>query len=583
MMTRRLTALLGAAVFVLAACGPAATATPVPTRQAPPTLAATAAPTSQIATPTTPPSAKPTATPAAKPTAAPTVAQAAGPKYGGTFKFATKATLPSWDGIAVTGGSVHNVVGFIYDRPQRYNPGPPACEFLPRAPSAVESWKWVNDTTFEMALRQGMRFHNKPPVNGREAVAEDLIFSIMKAGTKPGPSISDIPAVVNRAEAVDKYTVRLHLKQPYTVLPDRLPQDAAYLYAPEAVGEDLAITRAEEHIGTGPFVLKGDKPGVSVTLEKNASYWMKGFPFVDQFEFKMVPDVATRSAMFRTGQVDVAWREPIAVTEELTKVAGTTTQRCGDLPATTVTLTPDRPPFNDVRVRRAVSMAIDRDAVVKVVFRGNGDRLWVPIPHFAEPTYLQKEAYPPEVRKYLEYNPEEARKLLAEAGYAQGLTVNLNYTARYTNSAEIAEALNDQLGKVGINAKLRVWVDPAWSAEREAEKMPDIILSLTLGFPGSFQFVRAYHSTKGMGLKKHGIRDTQLDEWTEKLTMTRDPEEQKALQRQLQIRMVEQAYEPAVFADKPALILHPWVKNLYFQPLSLIQAVDVFWTVQVDR
>ncbi len=574
---RKLAYLLATGAIVLAACGPAATATVPPTRPTGATPQSTAAPTPAL------PGGAPTATPAPKPTATPSVGQAAGPKYGGMFRFATKATIPGWDGIAITGGSVHNVVGFLYDRPMRYSPGPPACEFLPRVPSAVESWKWVNDTTFDMTVRQGMRFHNKPPLNGREATAEDLVFSMVRVGAKSGPSIQDVAAAVDRAEAPSKYVARLYLKQPYTVLPERLPQDAAYLYAPEAVGDDLAITRPEEHIGTGPFVFKDEKPGVSVTLEKNPDYWMKGFPFVDKIEFKIVPDISTRAAMFRTGQVDVAWREPIAATEALSKVPGVTVQRCSDLPATSVTLTPDRAPFNDVRVRRAVSMAIDRDAVVKVVFRGNGEKAWVAVPHIAETTYLQRDDYPPEVRKYLEYNPTEAKKLLAEAGYAQGLTVDLNYTARYTNSAEIAEALNDQLAKVGINAKIRVWVDPAWSAERDAEQMPGIILSLTTGFPGSFQFVRAYHSVKGQGLKKHGIRDPNLDEWSDKLVRTRDPDEQKSLQRQLQVRLVDQAYEPAVFVDKPALILNPWVKNLYFQPLSLIQAVDVFWTVQIDR
>ncbi len=558
-------------VTLLAACAPVATPTPK----------ATATPVRGSAKPTGVPTA---ALVAATPTQAPEAKQASGPRRGGVFHLAHNTTIPTWDSMTITTQALHGPISLIYDRPQRFGGGPPACKFLPPIPSAVETWKWVDSTTFEMRLRQGLRFHNRPPVNGREATAQDLAWTINKLFAKTGLNMADLMPVVDRAEAIDKYTARIYLKRQYATLPERLVEDHFYLYAPEAVGEDLAIAKPEEHIGTGPFMFKSEVPGVNISLERAPDYWEKGLPYVDEFNFKIVPDASTRAAMFRAGQLDMVWREPTPISVGLAKTPGVTVQKCPDLPVTALALSVDRPPFDNVLLRRAVAMAIDYDAMLKSVFQSEAVRLYAPIPYLGDPWYMQPQDYPAEVRKYLEYNPEEAKKLVAQAGYPQGLKTQVNYITRYANSPQIAEALNAMLAKVGITLELKLWDSTAFGNARTNKALEGMSLILTSPLPTAYGTVNFYHSTEGRGWYiSFGMKDQVVDEVGTKLTRATDPKEQEALVRQLQARFADQQFQIAMPAAMMFGISQPWVKSFYFQPLYLYDYADFMYAVWLDK
>ena len=174
-------------------------------------------------------------------------------------------------------------------------------------PDLAERWEELDDTTYVFHLRQGVKWHNKPPVNGRELVAEDVKFTYDRFLTEKGSTNRYLLDSVDRIEVVDRYTVKFLLKEPYVWFISVLAYPTSmWIIAPEVVQQYGDLKRPETAIGTGPFILERYEPNVKTVFKRNPDYYREGQPYVDGVEWLVINDESTGLAMYRTGQSTVA-------------------------------------------------------------------------------------------------------------------------------------------------------------------------------------------------------------------------------------------------------------------------------------
>src|SRR5712691_2685651 len=227
------------------------------------------------------------------------------PKRGGILRV-RGFDPPNFDPHLTVAGFTQSTVGFVYSKLVRHKVGgdvPPGT-FIVESDLA-ERWEELDDTTYVFHLRQGVKWHNKPPVNGRELVAEDVKFTYDRFLTESGNANRYLLDSVDRIEVVDRYTVKFLLKEPYVWFLSVLayPQ-SMWIVAPEVVQQFGDLKKAESAIGTGPFLLERYEPNVKTIFKRHPDYYRDGQPYVDAVEWIVIPDESTGLAMYRTGQID---------------------------------------------------------------------------------------------------------------------------------------------------------------------------------------------------------------------------------------------------------------------------------------
>jgi peptide/nickel transport system substrate-binding protein len=387
-------------------------------------------------------------------------AEAGQPKRGGILRV-RGFDPPNFDPHLTVAGFTQSTVGFVYSKLVRHKVGgdvPPGTFII--EPDLAERWEELDDTTYVFHLRKGVKWHNKPPLNGRELVAEDVKFTYDRFLTETGNANRYLLDSVDRVEVVDRYTVKFLLKEPYVWLISVLayPQ-SMWIVAPEVVQQFGDLKKPENAIGTGPFILERYEPSVKSVFKRNPDYYRDGQPYVDGVEWLVIPDESTGLAMYRTGQLDcgpgINWAIRQQDLEALKKshphlmYQDFLSQTAGVLNMRT-----DMPPFNDVRVRRAISHAIDRQSLVEAVW-GRG------APSSAVARGLVEWTVPIDQlgagAKYYEYDPKEARRLLAEAGFPKGFKTQLTVTSGLTRDlVDDAQLVQRFLKDVGIDAELKI-------------------------------------------------------------------------------------------------------------------------------
>ncbi len=344
---------------------------------------------------------------------------------------------PAWFDPAETGGTVtpFMVMYALHDAMVKPMPG------QPQAPSLAESWSASEDAlTYEFVLRNGAKFHN-----GDAVTAADVKFSFERYRGISRHMLQDRVAAV---EIPDARRVRFKLKQPW---PDFLTFYVEATGAGWIVPKKYVETVGEEGfkkapVGAGPYRFVSFTPGLDLTLEAFDQYWRK-VPRVKRLVFRMIPDEATRLVALKRGEVDIIYAIRGELAEELARSKGLTVKPIISK-ATFWLYFADQwdpqSPWHDQRVRRAASLAIDRDTINQALTLGQSKLTGSIIPDIFE-YYWQ----PPAPT----YDPAEARRLLAEAGYPKGFDAGeFNCDGSY---ASLAEAVLNNIQQVGIRAKLR--------------------------------------------------------------------------------------------------------------------------------
>src|SRR5215475_1082378 len=329
----------------------------------------------------------------------------------------------------------HAVLSFVYSKLLQHKVGadvPPGTFIV--EPDLAERWEAPDDTTYIFHLRQGVKWHNKPPVNGRELVAEDVKFTFDRFLTEPGNPERQLLESVDRVEVVDRYTVKFLLNEPFVWLLNILASAICmWIIAPQVVEKYGDLKKVETAIGTGPFLLERYEPNVKTVFKRNPDYFLKDQPYVDGVEWVVIEDDSTGLATYRAGQIDCGpwyyWsvRQPDL---EALKQSHPHLHYQDVLAnnANAISMRVDQPPFTDVRVRRAISHAMDRQAVIDAAYPRAE-------PTAAVPRGLTAWSLPIDQlgagAKYYQYDPKAARRLLTEAGCPKGFKAPLTVTGGY--------------------------------------------------------------------------------------------------------------------------------------------------------
>jgi peptide/nickel transport system substrate-binding protein len=322
---------------------------------------------------------------------------------------------------------------------------------------AAEMPKLVSQTTWEIKLRKGVKFHN-----GEDFNAESVKFSLERLAN-PANKLrgSSSFAPVDRVEVVDPLTVRVHTKKPWPIFINALSFRQAAMYPPKEYASKDTATISRNPIGTGPYKFVRWAKDEEIVMEAFPGYW-GGPARVKTVVFKPIPDDAVRVAALQNGEIDVAVNIPphlAGIIEKHPKIFLSTAPSIRTIQLMIYTHQMDKDhkptgayngPTADKRVRQAIAYAVDADEIINSVLDGKAVRVATMLTnmHFGFDPSL----------KPIKQDVARSKKLLAEAGFPNGIEITLNGPqGRYVRDKEVAEAVAGQLNKAGIKTTLRTY------------------------------------------------------------------------------------------------------------------------------
>lgn len=368
-------------------------------------------------------------------------------------------------------------------------------------PSLASSWEISKDgKVYTLHLVEGVKFHN-----GEDFKADDVSYSLNRIiniqGAVNSSFVSQIDGYdeliagsanqLRGVNIIDDYTLEITLKEPYSGFLASLataPVSMMDKTTTEAAGDKFGI-EAEYTVGTGPFKLKEWKLNEVIELSKNDSYW-KGSPSIDGIEIKVIPDTETQNIMYRNGELDILdldyMVDYIPKYKEDFKDRLVMTPRVG---ITYFTFNENIEPLNNVDVRKAISMAIDRQAIVDAMYNGTAS--------------IENGIFPEGLighnkdLKDIEYNIQKAKELLAKAGYANGFDMEIaDNSASSDTTKSILEIIAEQLAGLGINVSIKNYDESTWLATRKSGELGSFMSTWTADYNDPDNFIYTFFGSK---------------------------------------------------------------------------------------
>ena len=431
--------------------------------------------------------------------------------------------LPGFDGYTSTSRDGVVMTRHLFDTLIWRNP-----ETFEYEPLLATEWSRVDDKTYEFKLREGVTFTDGSPFAADDVVGTLTYWSNPENGARSQSSVSWIESV----EAVDDMTVRIVSKEPF---PAALEFVAGSLpiYPWDYFEEVGAETFNREPVGSGPYKLETAQGGTT-TLSINETYYdSPKAASIETLMIRTIPDDATRIAELLGGGIDWTWNVPADQVAQIDSVPGRTgvlgsTMRIAFIGLDAAGRTGEGNPLTDVKVRQAINHAIDKAAIVANLVGGDGEVIDVPC-------YPMQFGCDVDAAVTYDYDPEKAKALLAEAGFADGLTVSMT---SYRDRAR-AEAVQAYLAAVGITANLEMLQARAsFSGWREGQT------EVWYGDWGSFSIADAQASLGNFfdGSSNDGFRDEEVMALVAEAAGTVDEEVRKANYAEAIKLITERAY-----------------------------------------
>src|SRR3989441_606303 len=403
-------------------------------------------------------------------------------------------------------------------------------------PALAESWSTSGDgRTWTFKLRQGVKFHS-----GRELVADDVKFTYERIlDPKTGSGGRGYLSAIDQIETPDKHTVRIVTKLPTASLLAGMAGGWSAI-VPRDVVEKGDLRRTA--VGTGPFILQEWVPQSHLKARKNPDYWDKGKPGVDAIEIKVIPDEANIIAQLRTGNIHHALLEDnknYLLVKDDKRLRALRSARLGfDM----VNINHGRKPFTDVRVRQALSLAVDRAEVLQAAASGLGS-VTGPLTPAMRPWALPAE----EFKEWYTPNVERAKKLLADAGFPAGFKTTLKVIPTFPTMVAGAQVIAAQLKKIGVDVQIiqeeyGVWIKAIIKPNFDF----DLTMNATTGDadPDALLY-RRFHSVEKQW---NNDGDPEIDALLDQGKLTVDPAKRKEAYDRAQRLMVEKAIQIWTFA-----------------------------------
>lgn len=428
-------------------------------------------------------------------------------------------------------------------------------------PGLAESWQQLDDRTMQFKLRKGIKFHN-----GDDFTAEDVKFSFERMMNSP--RIAFVLPPIERIDVVDDYTVNIVTKTPFGPLLAHLSHPALGMVSKKLLTENPEALK-EKPIGTGSYKFKEWIYGDKLVLEKNEDFYDKNERGLKYIIFKNVVEASNRAIGLETGEIDIA--TPISSVDEeniknnpklqlLTKPS---------ISYTYIGMNMTKAPLNDIRVRKAINYAIDKQAIIDVILNGNGKIATSPIAPgvfgFTDKT------------KNYEYNVEKAKELMKEAGYENGFTTSILVFSGEANT-QTAEIVQAYLKEIGIDLKIEiVEVSAYWDMTERG------VHNLFLGSWGvvtgdaDYGLYAMYHSSaKGGAGNRDFYENEKVDELLDKAKTEIDPETRKKLYEEAQILIVNDAPDVMLYNRNLTVGAQKYIKGLGIHPVTLYNFATVY-------
>ena len=454
--------------------------------------------------------------------------------------------------------------------------------------AVAESWEQPDPTTYVFNIRSGIHWHDKPPVNGRELTATDAEYSFQRilgnklTGTEfsdaePSPGGGSLVSLPwESVEATDERTLVMKLTEPRLIaLGVILDWYSMAVHPREVIDEygDMADWRTV--VGTGPYMITDLVPQVSITWTRNPNYWRNDekypenqLPYIDEMKGLEISEVATMLAGLRSGKIDfVGWPgasqlnsidQAVSLQETNPElVIHTWSERSN---AVTSMNQREGSPFTDIRVRRAMQMAMDLESMNDTYFRGYADTIPRGLVGREFQDYMIPfEEWPEEIQQYYRYDPEMAEKLLDEAGYPRGAD-GTRFSATYIHFARFDVSWPELKAAYWRDVGVEVIIETPTDAEHAARRAAG-----DFGLAGGLAGVKAdplWQMTwfqGGSGGNWAGVDDAQFNEWYDGAFASNSLDEAYELVKNMDYRIVEQHWQlwgPLA----PAFTVHqPWV------------------------
>jgi peptide/nickel transport system substrate-binding protein len=510
------------------------------------------------------------------------------PQYGGTITLRLDRDVVNFDSYSGAGMSINaafeekihcddwtlNPAVFDYRigfRPNNFVKG-----------NVAATWEITDPGTYVIHLRPGIHWQDIPPANGREFVADDVVFHYNRmyalggGFTKPSTFASSASIFKNlkSVTATDKYTVVFvwNTTNPESIMENMQTSSSdQFMENPEAIRQWGDVVDWHHAIGTGPFILKDFVTASSATLVRNPNYWgyderypQNKLPYADQLKILIMPDNATAMAAMRSGKIDVMSQISFANAQSIQKTNPEIVQL--GIPmgqASTVDPRNDTAPFNDIRVRQAMQLSIDLPSIAKSFYQGTAE----PYPASMTSRYMKGgygfpyEDWPQDLKDQYAYNPTAAKQLLAAAGFPSGFKTTV--IADAASDLDLLQIVKSYFAAVGIDLTIQTMDSPSWIAFVRNNKKYDQV-----AFPSSGDLGFTYEPLRQLNRYLTGytanynmVSDPVYDTFAPKAAAANNLNDIKQALKDANERVARQHYVISLLQPNLFELSQPWLKG----------------------
>jgi len=420
-----------------------------------------------------------------------------GPTYGGTITICRGAAITAFDeGF----GFPWSTQALSYTNEELYGgdwaqglSGTGACTWqtygfsglVCHTPRLCESWELIEPSTLVYYIRKGVHWHNKPPVNGRELTAHDVVYT-MERGLRLPRSYLNITMTQDERpvsiEATDKYTVRVVCPEGMAGKWLEQSGELMVIIPPEVDEKWGDMNDWTRVIGTGPFTIEDYVPMSALTLKRNPNYWMDDplrpgnqLPYVDYVKLHVIEDASTRIAGLRTAKLDTLRLSFDDAEDVMATTPGLVWSEVPNTAPSLVFMNLEKELYQDIKVRRALHIGVDQKEISDSFYGGHSE--WYSFPLLPMPEHSDMwtplEDMPESVQELFTYDPEKAKALLAEAGYPNGFKASVVCYEAYVDMLSI---FKDYWAKIGVDLELDVKEYSVWQSQITSKTYEDMIV-----------------------------------------------------------------------------------------------------------
>ena len=509
------------------------------------------------------------------------------PQYGGILTIREQADIASWEPSGPTG-----VVSIINAWTEKLtwddwalDPSVFNYSINWRPPDYVkgclaDSWEFTEPGTIVFHVRHGVHWQNIPPMNGRELIASDIVFHFNReyglggGYTTPSPyaALATKYKDVISVTADGNYTVifKWKITNPEAILETlTAPTIEQAIEAPEAVQLWGNLNDWHHAIGTGPFILKDYVSGASATLTRNPNYWgyderypQNQLPYVNGINVLIIVDDATALSAMRTGKIDIVDQRTLAQAQAMQKTNPEILQTAAvSTNCQTIMIKNNAAPFTDIKVRKAMQMAINLPDIASSYYGGTV----IPYPSSMTSYYekgwgLPYDQWPQTLKDEYAYNPTAAKALLAAAGYP---TIQTNVVADASGDQPLLQIVKSDFADVGITMDIRLMDAPSWNTYVRVQKKYDQLAYRSNGSLG-FTYEPTTQLTQfqtGSSSNYLGISDPVFDAFYPKALAATNIDDIKQVVKDANLYVTQQHWLVSLLQPVGFAFCQPWIKG----------------------